>query len=671
MSVSELVMSAQAIGRESIDLARQLYQVWLSFNPTDPLAYVVRFNCSVLQDKLGDLAGAETELRAALSAHPEFAPASINLGGLLERRGQVVDGLQVWQAALDQLNGVTGETVDHRVTILKQISRVLSDRHEMALAEVMLAQCLELAPQARDVCEQYAAARLSQCQWPPFSAHPRVPAGSLIAKLHPLSMAAYAGDPLLQLGAANQYLRSVTPVESRTLAFDRRDAAIPSDRPLRVGYLSSDLRHHAVGYLMAELFELHDPAKVETFAYSSGPPSDDPIAQRYRASAGHWRDIRGVSDDDAARMIGEDEIDILVDVNGHTRDARLGVFARRPAPIQVNWLGYPGTMGSAYHHYILADDTIIPPDAEHYYSERVLRVPCYQPNDRRRFVADHRPNRALAGLPDDAFVFCCFNASHKITPFAFDRFMRILQGAEGSVLWLLDYGAATNQRLRDMATQRGVSAERLIFAPKLVNAHHLARYPLADLMLDTAPYGAHTTASDALWMGVPALTILGRSFASRVCASLVRSAGLPELVCDTPEAFVERAIALAGPERERLAVLRARLIEARDACVLFDAPLLVSSMEDRFAEIAAAHRASVRVVPDLRNLEIYFQIGLSIDHEAVETGFRPDYEALYREGLARRHALEPLADDARLHRDLPAPALHEMSRGAIPAREAA
>ncbi|MDR3415221.1 MAG: hypothetical protein P4L83_03455, partial [Nevskia sp.] len=370
--------------------------------------------------------------------------------------------------------------------------------------------------------------------------------------MSPLSMAAYTDDPMLQLAAGWNYNRrdvGAPGVPFPSLAEARREGR------LRIGYLSSDLREHAVGFLMAEVFELHAREEVETFAYYCGPPATDALHQRFRDSAEHFIDLAGMDGATAAARIAADGIQILVDVNGYTREGRTKLLALRPAPVIVNWLGYPGSMGSPYHHYIVADETIIPPGDEIYYSEKVLRLPCYQPNDRQRAVAPPRQDRAAAGLPEDATVFCCFNGLHKITRFTFARWMRILDGVPGSVLWLLGSNEVPHQRLREAAAAQGIAPERLVFADKLAHPDHLARYPLADLFLDTTPYGAHTTASDALWMGVPVLTFLGRSFPARVCASLVRAAGMPELVCETAEDFVATAVRL-GCDRERLAALR-------------------------------------------------------------------------------------------------------------------
>ncbi len=644
LQIEDLLLTA---GRLAPDEARQLYQVWISFNKEHPLLFIAHFNCSTLLQQLGDEQGGEAELKAALAMKPDFAPACINLGSSYERRGMAKEAVDQWRDGLERMAAVSADAVGYKVTLMKQISRVLSDNQSLAAAEGMLTQCLELAPEARDVTEQYVAARLSQCKWP-MAEDGKFSRRSLVSKLHPLSVCAYTDDPLFQLAASDRYVRTMAPIDERTTRFDRRTAEIDPERRLRIGYVSSDLRHHAVGYLMVNFFEEHDRKDFEVFAYYTGIKADDPIQARIKANVDHWRDIRGVSDDDAAAQIAQDGIDILVDVNGHTRDARIGVFARRPAPIQVNWLGYPGTMGSSFHHYIVADDWTIPDYAEDWYSEKVLRLPCYQPNDRKRIVDETVPTRSDFGLPDDAFVFCCFNASHKFTRFSFDRWMEIMKATDNSVLWLLDYSPETNQRLREQAEARGVAGTRLVFAPKLPNARHLARYPLADMFLDSVPYGAHTTASDALWMAVPVLTWSGRCFASRVCGSLLRSAGLPDLVCETPDDFVARAIHLAGEGRGELEIVRQRLIANRDTCTLFDVAKLSRSLEDLYRQMRADYIGGKLPQPRLANLDAYFEIGVAQDHGVREIGALTDYDGFYRAQLARRHYHHPMDADGRL-----------------------
>jgi predicted O-linked N-acetylglucosamine transferase (SPINDLY family) len=661
LELAELInVAVHLAGGGQMALAQQLYRVWINFNPNHPQLFVAYFNCAVLTSQAGDLPAAQQELSAAITNNPDFVPAYINLGGVLDRGGDKVRALEQWQAVLARLSTVSPSAVGYKLACLKQMGRMFGELQDLERAESALGECLSLNPHQRDVLEQFAALRLGQCKWPVSAPLDGLDRKAIIAGMHPLSMAAYTDDPMLQLGLAAQYVEQALDEQPGGVN-DRRDAPIElSSRRMRIGYVSSDLRDHAVGYLMAELFELHDRSQVEVFAYYCGIPTADALNARTRAAVEHWRDIREMNDEQAAEAIARDGIDILVDVNGHTRDARTALFARRPAPIQVNWLGYPGTMGSPYHHYIIGDDWITPPGAELYFSEKVVRLPCYQPNDRHRKVSPDRPTRAQAGLPDEAFVFCCFNGAQKINPFTFARWMKILKRVPGSVLWLLDAGGTTSQRLSVVAEQHGVEPGRLVFAPKQLNPQHLARYPLADLFLDTAPYGAHTTASDALWTGVPVLTFSGRSFASRVCGSLVRSAGLPELVCLTADAYVARAIELAS-DRKQLSALRARLEAGRDSCDLFNMDLLTAKLEALYRAMCDDYRKGVLPQPDLTNLRSYLAIGADLDHEGEDMMVSPAYEAMYRTKLGARHLMRPMPADGRLwnQADIAAPEARE------------
>ena len=648
MTLANLVTEAQRLTAAGEGAAASgLYAGWIAANPANPQLYIAHFNHACLQGDLGDASGARESLQACLALNPDFLPASINLGGLLERAGQVPLAIEQWQGVAQRVVAVTGAAIAYKLTALKQIARVLSEHHKPALAEATLRQCLELQPEQRDVIEQFMALRLAQCAWPVLPPGDAAERRRLLRGTSPLSMLAYTDDPWLHLGLAHHYARCLVD-ESRDLsAHDRRDAPILLEgRRLRVGYLSSDLRDHAIGTLMAEVFELHDRGRVEVTAYYCGPPSTAPLQARIKAAVEHWVDIREMTDDAAAARIAADGIDILVDVNGYTRDARTAIFARRPAPVQVNWLGYPGTLGTPWHHYIIADPWIIPPEAEPHYSERVLRLPCYQPNDRKRVIAA-TPSRAAAGLPGQGFVFCCFNASQKLSRFTLERWMQILLAVPGSVLWLLDSGEEMRANLAAFAAARGVAEGRIVFAPKLNNPEHLARYRLADLFLDSVPYGAHTTASDALWLGVPVLTLSGRGFASRVCGSLVRAAGLPGMVCATPDEYVRRAIALAQDPAE-LARHRRTLAARRDRCDLFNMEKLVKRLEALFHQAARTHQAGRTPVPRLDNLDSYLEIGASLDHEAEEMLALPDPDGLYRARLARRHAVRPMPPDGRL-----------------------
>jgi len=663
LSLRELIEAAMTLNASGrTDLSRQLYRLWIRLHPTDPQVHVAQFNCAVLESDAGDLAGAAELLKAAIATSPDFFPAYINLGGVLERGGAPHQGVEVWKAMLGRVEAVTGNAVEMKTTALKQIGRVFSDHHQPAMSELALRESLELLPEQRDVIEQYVALRMGQCEWPVMAPSERVARKTLMMGISPLSASAYADDPILHLGTAVRFVEQAVP-DPEPSPFDRRDAAIDlTGRRMRIGYVSSDLRDHAIGYLMAELFEVHDKSQVEVFAYYCGRPDEGALNARIKAAVEHWIDIREMSDAAAAERIAADGVDILVDVNGHTRDGRSNLFALRPAPILVNWLGYPGTVGTPYHHYIIADDYIIPEGFEHYYTEKVLRLPCYQPNDRKRVVAPHRPTRAEVGLPDDAFVFCSFNGLQKLTRHVYERWLEIMRAVPNSVLWLLDPGGAeTVQRLTDYAEQRGVAPQRIVIAPKMANPMHLARYPLADLFLDSFPYGAHTTASDALWMGVPILTMSGRSFASRVCGSLVRAAGLPELICETPQAFVQRAIELASTPAA-VAALKTKLELNRNTCVLFDMNKLAASLEALYAGMCADYLQGKLPRPDLTNLGTYLRVAADYDHDAQEMlALAPDYDDFYRAKLAARDRARPLQPDTRLWKPEP-------EREAAPAR---
>ena len=654
-TLGDLITAATAlVAQGQPDMAIQLYRVWVGLNPDHPQLFVGYFNCGSLQAQSGQLNAAIERLNLALANNPDFFPAYINLGGNLERIGQIDPALEQWRQVVERLPSITAPAIEHKLMAIKQIARVLSDQHRPVLAEAWLKRALDVQANQRDVLEQFVALRLGQCEWPVVAPWEGMDRRTLMIGVSPLSMAAYTDDPLLQLAAGHRYVHATVEAPTDCDDADRRHAPVDlTTRRLRVGYISSDLRDHAIGYLMPEVFELHDQTAVEIFVYYCGPDPKGAMNDRYLACVEHWLDINPLDDAAAARRIAADGIDILVDVNGLTRFARTGVFARRPAPIQVNWLGFPGSMGSPYHQYIIADDWIIPPQSELYYSESVLRLPCYQANDRKRSVAAQRPARAEYGLPDGAFVFCCFNGSQKFTRFTFDRWIEILRLCPHGVLWLLAGAPETDERLAAYAEAHGIERGRLIFAPKLANAYHLARYPLADLFLDTSPYGAHTTASDALWMGVPVLTLSGRSFAARVCGSLVSAAGLSELICETAEAYVERAVALAH-DPGQVATLRAKLEANRATCDLFNMELLVRRLEELYRQMAAQHQAGKTPRPDLTNLEVYLEAGVTEDHEARELRAVADYNELYLAKLRQRHLARALPTDRRLWTDLEA-----------------
>ena len=377
---------------------------------------------------------------------------------------------------------------------------------------------------------------------------------------------------------------------ARVWAADRHPPAPPlaatthsAREKIRLAYLSADFSAHATAYLAAGLFEHHDRTRFETVGVSFGP--DDGSAMRARLSRAFDRfvDIRAMSDADAARLIRDMEIDIAVDLKGFTEGARPGILAFRPAPVQVNYLGHPGTMGAPYIDYIVADRTLIADDDMRYYSERVVWLPdCYQANDDRRTIPEKTPARADAGLPAQGFVFAAFNNLYKITPAVFDVWMRLLAQVDGSVLWLFADNSEAMGNLRDEAERRGIPKTRLVFAPRVGQDDHIARHRLADLFVDTTPCCAHTTASDSLWAGLPLVTIKGATFAGRVAASALAAVGLPDLVTTSLEDYENLALSLAR-EPQRLVAVKARLAANRTNCPLFDTAKFTRQLEAAFA----------------------------------------------------------------------------------------
>jgi predicted O-linked N-acetylglucosamine transferase (SPINDLY family) len=343
-------------------------------------------------------------------------------------------------------------------------------------------------------------------------------------------------------------------------------------------------------HLMAELFEHHDRSRFELIAFSFGPIRDDPWRARAIAAFDVFHDIGPLTDVDAAALARKCQIDIAIDLKGHTRDSRPGLFAERVAPLQVNYLGYPGTMGAPFMDYLIADAVIIPPTHEAHYREKVIRLPdCYQPNCRHRDIDPTPVTRATYGLPETAFVFCSFNAIHKVTPSIFSIWLRLLHEVDGSVLWLLANEPRARENLRACAAREGVDPDRLIFASTVPVETHLARLPLADLMLDTFPCNAHTTASDALRMGLPLVTLMGQSFASRVAASLLHAVGLPELITTSLDAYEALAISL-GRDREALAKIKSKLRDNLPTAPLFDSLETTRHLESAYLEMVTRHR---------------------------------------------------------------------------------
>ena len=376
---------------------------------------------------------------------------------------------------------------------------------------------------------------------------------------------------------------------------------------LRVGYLSGELRAQATSHLLVGVLEFHDKSNFDIYGIDNGWDDNSEVRRRINATLRRIIDVSQLTDEAAAGEIAKNEIDIMVNLNGYFGYNRMGVFAQRPAPIQVNYLGFPGTLGASYIDYVIADRCVVPLNDREFYTEKIAYLPgCYQANDREKQIASRVFTRNECSLPQIGFVFCCFNNSYKITADVFARWMRILKRVDGSVLWLLKDNASVVSNLRQQAASRGVCPERLVFAERMDLPDHLARHSLADLFLDTLPCNAHTTASDALWTGLPVITQIGQTFTGRVAASLLHAIGLPDLVTTTSQAYEDLAVYLAT-NPDKLAFIKCKIVENRLTTSLFDTERIARQIEAAYTRMYERYRAGLPPdhidVPDVAVLQ--------------------------------------------------------------------
>jgi protein O-GlcNAc transferase len=566
-----LAMTYRLTGRLTEAVAIQ--EKALEINPRFPQ---VLMQLGLCLSELGRIAEAITRYREALAVAPQFYEAWSNLGNALQRNRDLAGAEAAYREALRLKSDFPNA--------LGNLGTLLADSNRRREAIALFERVATLNPDHDGIWGKLSFEKRNLCDWRDYDSlvdgrvREQVRAGS--RKTTAFSLLTLSSTPQEQLQVARAYAE-VTGASA--IALPQRP---PQQRVrLRVGYLSADFHPHATAYLIAELMERHDRSRFEVFAYSIGPDSDTALRRRLVAAFDGFVDLRPLSHDEAAQRIHADDLDILVDLKGYTQNARSEILARRPAPIQVNYLGYPGTMGASFIDYIVADAFIIPPAQHAFYDEKVVTLPhCYQPNDTRRPVSDQRPTRAACGLPEHGFVFASFNNSYKITPQMFDIWMRLLNQVPGSVLWQLEAEPDATGNLRREAQARGVDPARLIFAPALELADHLARQPLADLFLDTLPVNAHTTASDALWAGLPVLTCAGETFIGRVAGSVLTTIGLPELITTSPQEYEALALALAR-DPARLAALRQRLAANRQTSPLFDIARFTRNLEGAYQQM--------------------------------------------------------------------------------------
>lgn len=571
-----LIAAADSLSRAGqAEMSVVLYKFWLLANPDHPVRYAAAFNCGSQLVAQGDLAAGRRFLEQAMESNPDFFPARLNLAAVMERMNEVEGALATLRSMTARMEAVSRSNIDHKVLALKGIARI---QRGTAEAESALRQAIEIDPTQAELVQHWINNRQSRCIWPVLEPVGRLNVDDLRQMMAPLSAAVHVDDPELQRTAGRNYVERALHDDPIRTAGPWPVPADPRRDRLRIGYLSSDLCNHAIGYLMTDVFGSHDRGRFEVRVYNIGERNDDALQKKIMSQVDHWADIKAMSDKAAAAMIVRDEVDILLDINGHTNYQRTRLLACKPAPIIVNWLGYPGTIGSDFHDYIIADEFIIPPRFESFYDERVVRLPCYQPNGRLHAVAPPAKSRAELGLPESATVFCCFNGAVKITESVFSLWMTILGRVLGSVLWMRGSAGDTDDRLRSEAARRGIAPERLVFLPFTSNSEYLSLHHHADVFIDTFPYGAHTTASDALRMGLPIVTLAGRSFPSRVCGSLSIAAGMPDLICETPADYVALAVDL-GNSPQRRQEIRRRMATALPGSILFDPARLTRELE--------------------------------------------------------------------------------------------
>jgi predicted O-linked N-acetylglucosamine transferase (SPINDLY family) len=522
-----------------------------------------------------------SSLDRALSLNSDYAEALNNRGATLQALLRHEEAIAYYDRAIAHNPGYV-MAIHNRGTALAELQR--HNDAAQSFAEVL----------ALDPDYDYAIGNLLKCQLH-CCAWERVP--SLLCRIEeavdhgkraivPFSFLAASSSEASQLRCSQTYVADKFPPSATALWDGQRYG----HSRIRIAYLSADFHDHATAYLMAGLFEQHDLNRFEITALSFGPEARSAMRERLERSFQRFVDVRGQSDLEVARMLRESEIDIAVDLKGFTVNSRTGIFSHRPAPLQVSYLGFPGTMGANYIDYIIADRKVIPPKHDAFYAEKIVRLPdSYQVNDSKRCIAERTPTRAEAGLPSEGFVFCCFNSSYKLDARVFAVWMRMMRKVRGSVLWLLDDNSVASRNLRDQAVRQGVAADRLVFAPRLSLGEHLSRHRLADLFLDTLPYNAHTTASDALWAGLPLLTCTGSTFAGRVASSLLSAAGLPELITQSLDEYEALGMELATTPA-MLVAARARLILHRHDHPLFDTGRFRRHLESAYMQMWDRHQ---------------------------------------------------------------------------------
>ncbi|HEV3396288.1 MAG TPA: tetratricopeptide repeat protein [Xanthobacteraceae bacterium] len=534
------------------------FDIALKINPKSSSAHNSR---GIALGRLRRAAEALASFDRAVALKPDYAEAFSNRANALRELNRPDEALASCDRAI-ALKPDYAEALNNRANVLLRLKRYAD-----AIAD--FARTLGINADFPYAKGMLSHAKMQLCDWRSFATEiedVKADARAGMRASTPFALLGQSGAAGDQLLCSQVWVREKCPAAPTPI---HKGEKYRHDK-IRVAYLSADFGEHPTSYLLAGLFEEHDRARFDVFGMSLG--LDGPSAMRSRIARAFDRfvDVSRKDDREVANLLRHLEVDIAVDLMGFTHESRPGIFAMRPAPVQVNYLGFPGTMGADYMDYIIADRFVIPAEHHAYYGEKVVYLPdVFQANDSKRSTGEHAPTRASVGLPEVGFAFCSFSNSYKITPTMFDIWMRLVRTVDGSVLWLLGGNAAVEGNLRREAEARGVAADRLIFAPRVGYSDYLRRYQLADLFLDTSPFNAGATASDALWAGLPLLTCAGEAFAARMAGSLLNAVGLPELVTASLDEYERTARRLAG-DRAAIGALKEKLAQNRAACALFD-----------------------------------------------------------------------------------------------------
>ena len=562
---------------KKFELALIYYEKAISL---DPNYYVAHSNKAATLKELNRLEDALSSYNTAIELNPTLADAYSNCAVILQELNRLPEAIQRCNISIDLSPKLALAYFNRGI--------VFNDLKDFENASNDFNTAIEIKPNYVFVYGLMLHTRMKICDWRDYDQNVNDLFSQIMNGQKATSCFPVLGlsDSLqLQHQAALTYTATMFPPDDSLGEIPKKNRS----GKIKLGYYSADLHNHATAYLMAELFERHDKSKFELFAFSFGPDTQDEMRTRLLLAFDHFIDVRQQSDKSVAQLSRELGIDIAIDLKGYTTGARPRIFSYRAAPIQVSYLGYPGTLGASYIDYLIADPTLIPPESQAYYSEKIAYLPnSYQVNDRKRVISARNFSKQELGLPDKGFVFCCFNNNFKITPIMLDTWVRILNAVEGSVLWLFEDNAAAGRNLREQAVIRGLDPSRLVFAPRMNLPDHLARHAAADLFLDTLPCNAHTTASDALWAGLPVLTCTGEAFASRVAASLLNAIELPELVTTNIKDYEDLAIELAQ-NTEKLKQIREKLARNRLTTALFNTNLFTNNIEALFSLMVEQH----------------------------------------------------------------------------------